>query len=30
MNDTTNSVITFAVIFAGLPIYELAFARRAH
>jgi amino acid transporter len=30
MNDTTNSVITFAVIFAGLPIYELAFARRVH
>src|SRR6476661_2474124 len=30
MNDTTNSVITFAVIFAGLPIYQLAFARRAH
>ena len=30
MNDTTNSVITFAVIFAGLPIYEFAFARRAH
>jgi amino acid transporter len=30
INDTTNSVITFAVIFAGLPIYELAFARRAH
>jgi basic amino acid/polyamine antiporter, APA family len=30
MNDTTNSVITFAVILAGLPIYELAFARRAH
>jgi basic amino acid/polyamine antiporter, APA family len=29
INDTTNSVITFAVIFAGLPIYELAFARRA-
>lgn len=30
INDTVNSVITFAVIFAGLPIYELAFARRAH
>jgi basic amino acid/polyamine antiporter, APA family len=30
MNDTTNSVITFAVILAGLPIYELALARRAH
>ena len=30
MNDTTNSVITFAVIFAGLPVYEFAFARRAH
>ena len=29
MNDTTNSVITFAVILAGLPVYELAFARRA-
>jgi APA family basic amino acid/polyamine antiporter len=29
MNDTTNSVITFAVILAGLPIYELTFARRA-
>ena len=28
MNDTTNSVITFAVILAGLPVYELAFARR--
>ena len=24
------NVVTFAVIFAGLPIYELAFARRAH
>ena len=29
MNDTTNSVITFAVILAGLPVYELVFARRA-
>jgi len=29
MNDTTNSVITFAVILAGLPIYQLAFAHRA-
>jgi basic amino acid/polyamine antiporter, APA family len=29
INDTTNSVITFAVILAGLPVYELAFARRA-
>ncbi len=29
MNDTTNSVITFAVILAGLPVYEMAFARRA-
>ena len=29
LNDTTNSVITFAVILAGLPVYELAFARRA-
>jgi hypothetical protein len=29
MNDTANSVITFAVILAGLPVYELAFARRA-
>jgi APA family basic amino acid/polyamine antiporter len=28
MNDTTNSVITFAVILAGLPVYEMAFARR--
>jgi basic amino acid/polyamine antiporter, APA family len=30
MNDTTNSVITFAVILAGLPIYELVLARHAH
>ena len=29
LNDTINSVITFAVILAGLPVYELAFARRA-
>ena len=28
-NDTTNSVITFVVILAGLPVYEIAFARRA-
>ena len=29
VNDTTNSVITFVVILAGLPVYEMAFARRA-
>ena len=28
-NDTTNSVITFVVILAGLPVYEIAFARRS-
>ncbi len=28
MNDTTNSVITFAVILAGLPVYQIAFGRR--
>ena len=27
LNDTTNSVITFAVIFAGLPVYFFFFAR---
>jgi amino acid transporter len=27
VNDTTNSVITFIVIFAGVPVYLLAFAR---
>src|SRR5262245_11984604 len=29
INDTTNSVITFALILAGLPVYEIAFARRS-
>src|SRR5436190_5246978 len=29
LNDTLNSVITFAVILAGLPVYQLAFATRA-
>jgi basic amino acid/polyamine antiporter, APA family len=29
INDTTNSVITFAVILAGLPVYQIAFAGRA-
>jgi APA family basic amino acid/polyamine antiporter len=29
VNDTANSVLTFAVILAGLPVYEVAFARRA-
>ena len=29
INDTTNSAITFALIFAGLPVYEIAFARRS-
>jgi basic amino acid/polyamine antiporter, APA family len=29
VNDTTNSVITFALILAGLPVYEVVFARRA-
>jgi amino acid transporter len=28
LNDTLNSVITFAVIFAGLPVYQFAFASR--
>jgi amino acid transporter len=28
LNDTLNSVITFAVIFAGLPVYQYAFASR--
>jgi len=27
LNDTTNSVITFALIFAGLPVYFFFFAR---
>src|SRR5205085_4252575 len=27
VNDTLNSVITFALIFAGLPVYFLLFAR---
>ena len=26
INDTLNSVITFALIFAGLPVYFLFFA----
>ena len=29
INDTTNSVITFALILAGLPVYEIVFARRS-
>jgi basic amino acid/polyamine antiporter, APA family len=29
LNDTLNSVITFVVILAGLPVYQLAFATRA-
>ena len=29
VNDTTNSVITFALILAGLPVYEVVFARRS-
>ena len=29
INDTTNSVITFALILAGLPVYEIAFATRS-
>jgi basic amino acid/polyamine antiporter, APA family len=29
VHDTTNSVITFALILAGLPIYEIVFARRS-
>jgi len=29
INDTTNSVITFALILAGLPVYEFAFATRS-
>ena len=28
INDTTNSVITFAVILAGLPVHHVAFATR--
>jgi APA family basic amino acid/polyamine antiporter len=28
VNDTTNSVITFAVIFAGLPVYHFTVAKR--
>jgi basic amino acid/polyamine antiporter, APA family len=28
INDTTNSVITFALILAGLPVYQLCFSRR--
>jgi basic amino acid/polyamine antiporter, APA family len=28
VNDTLNSVITFAVIFAGLPVYHFALDRR--
>jgi len=28
INDTTNSLITFAVILAGLPVYEWVFAGR--
>jgi basic amino acid/polyamine antiporter, APA family len=28
VNDTTNSVITFALILAGLPIYQLCFSSR--
>ena len=27
VNDTTNSVITFVVILAGIPVYAVAFAR---
>ena len=27
VNDTTNSLVTFAVILAGLPVYQLVFAR---
>jgi amino acid transporter len=29
VNDTTNSVITFALIFTGVPIYYFAFGRRS-
>jgi amino acid transporter len=29
LNDTLNSVVTFAVILAGLPVYQFAFASRA-
>ena len=29
LNDTVNSVITFAVILAGLPVYQFAFGARA-
>jgi amino acid transporter len=28
INDTTNSLITFAVILAGLPVYQFVFAKR--
>jgi hypothetical protein len=28
INDTTNSVITFALIFAGLPVYQVFFSSR--
>ena len=28
INDTTNSVITFALILAGLPVYQFCFSRR--
>ncbi len=28
LNDTLNSVITFAVILAGLPVYQFAFGAR--
>jgi amino acid transporter len=29
LNDTLNSVVTFAVILAGLPVYQFVFASRA-
>jgi amino acid transporter len=29
VHDTLNSVITFALILAGLPLYEIVFARRS-
>src|SRR5215510_12347974 len=29
INDTLNSVITFALILAGLPLYEIVFAKRS-
>jgi len=28
ISDTANSVLTFAVILAGLPVYQVFFARR--